>query len=126
MSNHRDRFASPDDDGARRLSRLFAVLQVLREVSPTLPASYAQALLAVAMKPGHGSGTYAKDLGVIQPVASRTLLEIGKKTRGGGPGLGLVDSQQDPVDLRQQRYFLTPKGRKLIDKVLQIIERGEA
>lgn len=125
MLECRDRFASPSDDDHRRLSRLIAIIQVLREVSPTLPLSYAQAFLYVAMNPGHGPVTYAQALGVVQPVASRTLLEIGKKTRTGGPGLGLVDSQPDDTDLRLSRYFLTTRGYKLMAKVMQIIERGE-
>lgn len=125
MLESRDRFAAPSMDDVRRLTRLIAVFNALREVSPTIPASYAQAFLAVALNPGHGPGTYAQTLGLVQPVTSRTLLEIGKKTRKGGPGLGLVDSQSDAIDLRLTRYLLTTKGHNLMAKIMQIVERGE-
>ena len=32
--------------------------------------------------------------------------------------LGLVDSEVDPGNLQQQRYFLTEKGQELYDKVM--------
>ena len=122
MSAVRDRYASPSDDDQRRLTRLIAIFQIMRDINPTLPVSYAQAFLAVALSPGQGPAHYAKALGVVQPVASRTLLEIGKKARTGGPGLGLVDSQQDPVDLRTLHYYLTPKGRSLFEHIMQILD----
>ena len=120
-----DSHSELSQDDARRISRVFAILEAFREVAPTLPASYAQAFLAVAMKPGQPSGAYAKAIGMIQPVASRILLEIGKKTRTGGPGLELVESVEDLQDLRIKRYYLTAKGRKLIKDITVVMARDE-
>jgi DNA-binding MarR family transcriptional regulator len=108
-----------------RISRVFDLFSAFREVAPSIPASYAQAFLAVAMKPGQPTGDYAHITGMRQPVVSRTLLEIGKKSRAGGMGLGLVDSVDDNQDLRVKRYFLTPKGHKLIKDILDVMARDE-
>lgn len=109
----------------RVLSRVFDIFSAFREVAPSIPASYAQAFLAVAMNPGQPTGTYAKSIGMMQPVVSRTLLEIGKKSRTGGMGLDLVFSVDDAQDLRVKRYQLTEKGNKLIQSLLKVMARNE-
>jgi DNA-binding MarR family transcriptional regulator len=93
------------------------------------PINYATAFLAVAMDPGHGVSHYAKVLGSLQPVASRRLLEIGQKTRNNTPGLGLIESVEDPSDLRRKPYYLTSYGHSLVrrlDKALARRRKGEA
>jgi len=89
-----DRFAPLEEDDAKRISRLFTIFEAFREVAPTIPASYAQAFLAIALKPGQPAGSYGLSLGLDQPVVSRILLEIGKKSRNSSKkGLDLVNSQ---------------------------------
>lgn len=117
------KFAPPNAEDLRSMRRGLDFLQAFRTVEPSLPSSYMVAFMAVAMEPGHGTVYYAKKLGMVQPVVSRILLEIGQKTRTGGAGLGLVDSATDPVDLRLRRYFLTPKGTALLNSLLKISNR---
>lgn len=117
----RDRFAEPSEDDAQLISRGLDLVQAFRAVEPAMPTSYMAAFLIVALKPGLGVARYADELGMIRPIASRILLEIGKKTRTGGPGLGLVDSVQSSEDLRYFNYFLTADGRRLLAKVLAIL-----
>jgi DNA-binding MarR family transcriptional regulator len=57
------------------------------------------------------------------PVASRILLEMGKKTRTGGPGHGLVDSVQASDDLRQWNFYVTPRGQKLLDRCFALMNQ---
>ncbi len=118
-----DRFAEPDKDDAERLRLAFNIVSAFREVHPKMPTSYAQAFLAVAMHPGQGPTEYAKMIGTMQPIASRILLEIGIKARErDDDGLGLVDRQTDPANLRQQKYFLTGKGAALMNRLLGIVD----
>lgn len=120
----RDRFAPPDSQSVKHIRRAIALIDAFRQVEPSMPLSYAAAFLAVANEPGHGVTHYAKDLGVITPVASRIMLEIGKKARTGGPGYGLIDSQQSTTDLRAWSFYLTPLGAKLLQRVLAVLERN--
>jgi DNA-binding MarR family transcriptional regulator len=121
-----DRFARPTNKEAATIRRAIELISAFREISPGMPTGYVAAFLAVAHEPGHGVTKYAKDLDVIVPVASRTLLEIGKKARTGGPGYGLVDSVQASEDLRAWAYYLTPKGVTLLDRVLEVMDRPPA
>lgn len=113
------RFDQPTDADVRKLNRLFNAIQAARTLYPAMPSSYIAAFLAVASKPGLGVTEYAKDLGTIQPIMSRILLEIGRKSRLRKEGLGLVDVSPDPQDLRINRHFLTPKGRTLLASMLK-------
>ena|SRR5215204_5236996 len=100
----------------------FRVVSAFRKVDPKMPTSYMAALLAVAMKPGHGPTEYAKDLGTIQPIMSRILLEIGVPVREGAQGLGLVDRRVSAESLRNQEYYLTQKGKALLREIAAALE----
>ncbi len=121
-----DKFAPPNEDTAGHLRAATEMLDAFRAVEPSIPSSYIAAFLAVAMDPGHGTAHYSKSLGMLQPVGSRVLLEIGQKTRTGGPGLGLVAAEYDKDDLRLKRYFLTAKGRGLLSKIDVAMSRRRA
>jgi DNA-binding MarR family transcriptional regulator len=125
MRNNSDfRFEVPNDATLGNLRSGFEFLQAFNAaMGQQAPLSYQLAFLLVAMEPGHGTVHYAKKLGMHQPVISRILLEIGQKSRAGGPGLGLVAAEIDPTDLRARRYFLTPSGRALLDQITGALSR---
>ena len=114
-----DRFAPPTDADARLLRKSASLINAFRSVDPAMPLGYAAAFLAVATNPGQGVTYYADALGMLRPVCSRVLLEIGVKTRTGGPGYELVDRVQNSADMRNVNYYLTAKGRKLLAAVLK-------
>lgn len=117
-----DRYQAPDEDDIRKAMRFYQAVNAFRTIDPKIPSSYVAAFMAVAMKPGQGPTEYAKMLGTIQPIASRVLLEIGIKAREREKALGLVDRVADPNNLRQQMYYLTPKGKALFRQVMDILE----
>ena len=117
------KFDKPSEETLACLNLLYEALDVFRAVEPSIPSSYVAAFLTVACDPGNGTVHYAKALGMLQPVASRVLLEIGQKTRTGQPGLGLVAAEYDLHDLRLKRYYLTPKGHQLVSRVEKAIRR---
>jgi len=120
------RFTPPDDEDARALRVVMDVMRVFRDESPTIPVSYAMAFLLVALKPGGGSTDYMNDLDTIQPIMSRILLALGHKERRkplGESGADLIDFAPDPLDLRRNRTYLTPKGQRLMRKVVEATNR---
>lgn len=111
-----DRTALPEE-AVKKFERLTRAIEVFREFDAGFPTSYAVAFLYVAMEQGKGVSEYARDMGVVQPVASRVLLEIGAKSRSGGEGLGLIEQDFAPNSLRSKQLFLTAKGRQLARKL---------
>lgn len=109
------------DDDAKALAKVNAIINVFREADHKIPASYIAAFLAVALEPGKGPTHYAKSLNTVQPIASRLLLEIGQKSRHKDEPLGLVDREVSPHSLREQEYFLTHKGKAMMNNLLEII-----
>ena len=82
-------------------------------------------LLLVAMDEEQRMTDYIEKLGVRQSVGSTWLLEIGPRKRSGEDGLGLIEVYVNKVDLRAHFVRLTPKGRQLVKKLTEIMERGE-
>jgi len=119
-----DKYARPSDEAVAALDRSYRLIKAFRDRDHKMPISYMAAFIVVARFPGMGPSFYAEKLGTTQPVASRTLQEIGTNPRVKGKGLELVDSEIDPGNRRQHRYFLTPKGRGLYRDILTIM--GEA
>jgi DNA-binding MarR family transcriptional regulator len=92
-------------------------LEPFAELSPTLPASYIISFLAVVEKEGRMVSEYARDVGVVKPVMTRHLLDLGERDRRGGEGMGLIDQRRDRQDLRVNRSFVSEKGAALLSKV---------
>jgi DNA-binding MarR family transcriptional regulator len=101
------------------------MVEEFRKREHKIPSSYMVTLLLVARYPGEGPSFYAEKLGTSQPVASRNLHELGNHARIRGDGLGLVDSEIDPGNLRQKKYFLTEEGRILMRNLMAHYERYE-
>ncbi len=111
----------PPPDEAVRLMKLASVIDHFREVDPAFPVSYIAALLAVAREPGLSGTEYAKQLGHEQAPMSRMLLELGQKSRHGGPGRGWLYSVTDSLDLRRKHIYLTDEGKEIVRKVVEAL-----
>lgn len=109
-------------------SRIFAEFQALNR---SMTVEVANVFLLVCVKEGQRLADYARDTGLVQSTISRYLLDLteyrrdlseaGQDDGGRKPGYGLVRSEVDPQELRTKRYYLTPKGRALRDRILGII-----
>lgn len=114
--------ANTDDEevGIKRLER--ALRQVRTAIDPTVPTQLVQAFLAVGLHEGQTLTELADLLGTNISTASRQLLDLGERNRKMEPGYGLVDRKVDPMNLRVNRYTLTPKGRLLIRELAAIMK----
>ena len=95
------------------------VVQAFRQIDSSMPASYAHCLLVVATRPDCTVSEVAETLGVQRPTVSRILLELGRRSRPGGPGYGLVEAHSGESDLRKRNHRLTPEGHKLIARIVK-------
>jgi DNA-binding MarR family transcriptional regulator len=48
-------------------------------------------------------------------------MDLGARNRKREPGFGLIEVRPDSVDLRRNEYYLTPKGKSLINQLVDIL-----
>jgi DNA-binding MarR family transcriptional regulator len=106
--------------GLKRFER--AMRQVRTSIDPLVPTQLVQAFLTVALEEGMTLTDIAEKLGTNLSTASRQLLDLGERNRKMEPGYMLVNRVVDPNNLRVNRYTLTPKGKLLVDELVDIME----
>ena len=109
----------------RKLHQLNTLLREFRDINSNISVHVVQTFLLVCVHEGCSLADILKITGWHQSTISRFLLDLGPKLRDGSPGYGLVQSERDPTELRKNIYTLTPKGRELKRKVLDLIDSIE-
>jgi DNA-binding MarR family transcriptional regulator len=109
--------AMPHDD-ERRLRSLLRVLGLFQVLSLQIPVSMVEVFLLVAMNEGCSLRDLVQMSGRPQSSVSRQVLDAGETNRLGEPGLGLISWTIAPEELRRKQYWLTGKGRALLQRVL--------
>ena len=99
-----------------------ALSQARGALSPTVPTQLLQAFIKVALQEGKTLSEYAEELQSNLSTASRHFLDLGELDRNGNPGFNVVDRREDPVNRREKRYTLTPKGKILARNILASME----
>ncbi len=105
---------------ARKVDRLLS--QFRSSIDPNIPAQMLQTFMAVAMNEGKSLTEIAEMVSANMSTASRHLLELGERNRRLEAGYNLVARTPDPMNLRQNSYTLTPKGKLLFSSILKIME----
>lgn len=110
-----------DDDTAqvRKFGR--GLRQARTAIDTLIPTQQLQAFIEVATNEGLTLTELADRLGTNVSTASRQLLDLGERNRKMEPGYGLVHRETDPMNLRVNRYTLTPKGRLLVKELADIM-----
>jgi DNA-binding MarR family transcriptional regulator len=107
------------DQERSALSCVYAALLPLVEMSPT-PMSLSMALtfLTVATREGKTIKDIYKITGLTQPATSRMLMDLSRRNKFGGAGLGLIEQRVDDHDPRYMRNYLSEPGRALVRKMV--------
>lgn len=103
------------------LSRLGSSLSAFRNFDPEMPMQTAMALVYIAQHPGCRISEIGASLGVSSSTASRNVSYLSASRGKGLKGHGLVRARQDDFDRRIRLVELTPRGRKLVDDVIEIL-----
>lgn len=98
------------------------VFKKIQEIDPEMPLGMAFALFVIASKEPEGLSLtdLAKEANIGLASASRYVSALGKQDRRRQKGLELVDAREDPMERRKKVVTLTPKGRVLIKKLLEV------
>lgn len=91
-------------------------------IDPNIPAQMLQTFMAVAMNEGKSLTEYAELVSANLSTASRHMLELGDRNRRLEAGYGLVVRTPDPMNLRQNAYTLSRKGKLLLANIVKIME----
>ena len=105
----------------RSLERVKLLLSAFKEIDETMPLQIAITFLEVAIHEGCSLTDIWKMTGWSHSTLSRHLLDLGERNRHKEEGLQLIESRRDPLELRKNIYTLTPKGRKLVQKLISLL-----
>jgi len=70
--------------------------------------------LAVAANEGQSGIELSTRVKVPRATATRHLLDLSDKLRSGDKGYGLILRDTDPQNLKTNRYYLSPKGKRFL------------
>lgn len=105
--------------------KLSSVLSTLRQVDSDLSIVSAHTFALVAL--AGDQGVYQMDLvdrlGVSKAAVSRAIAALSdrRRTTKGQGGYGLVSLEADPDDIRRKFVRVTPKGKKLLSDIAEVI-----
>lgn len=106
----------------RELHTLLRVVNAVRLIDDTMPVQTLSVLLGVAQKGPVSVNELATLTGLSQSATSRNAAALSDLHWLKRPGLGLVQLDVDPMELRKKLVTLTPKGQKFVDQLVGLIE----
>jgi DNA-binding MarR family transcriptional regulator len=108
----------------RALARLIEVIGFFRAEDELIPIQQVELLLHISRKPGIVAAELAEATNLAQASISRNCTAMAMVDRHGKPGKDWVSVEKDPEQPRRQAFYLTPKGRTLVKRVLTRIDEG--
>lgn len=104
-----------------KISRALLLVEEFRKIDPEMQMQAAAAFLLISQQPGITVREVGTRLGVASSSASRNVALLSKENRRGEPGPHLIDYDDDPLDRRIRRLYLTPKGKRFLDSILSYL-----
>jgi len=109
-----------DPVDARSLAALDGTLRAARRhLGPDVTIQRLLILINVYLSEGLSQSELLQRLDSTSVTAlSRNLADLSRLTSRKRPGPGLLELQVDPMNLRRKRVRLTPKGRRVVGRIL--------
>lgn len=104
------------------LQNLLDIVNEMRDLDPEIQAQAIATLLVIAQNP---DGIKMQDLGkqvrISQSSVSRNVSLLSHTQRYGRPGHDLVVAFEDPMERRRKLVRLTPKGKRVVNRLLDVL-----
>lgn len=104
------------------LSRLDGALDFLRQMDANITIQGWRVFLAIVRTPGISQSALEDTVGISQSSISRHVLTLGKYAAFNVPGLGLIETEENPQNRREKLCNLTVKGKRVAEKLAALIE----
>lgn len=122
---------TPPETSLYRMSKALAEFQAIHR---GVTVELVNVFLMVSLDEGQRSIDYSRKTGLSQSTISRYLLDLSQYRRqltedsdtGRQEGHGLIRSEVDLQELRAKRYFMTPRGKALRDRVVGILDGSKS
>ena len=102
---------------------LLKIIEEMRKFDPHME-SQSIAIFFYVCEYGGANGismqTISKELDLAQSTVSRNCYKLGDKTEK-GPGIGLLQSFEDPMERRRKLVRLTAKGRRVLSTLSDLV-----
>jgi DNA-binding MarR family transcriptional regulator len=105
------------DDERKVLAGLVEVLDQFEGLRPNIPVHQVKMLVKLALDEGKSQKYYSDKWEYPPSTVSRAMLDLGKRTRKGEEGLGLVDERTSAHSLREHEVYLSVKGKSMLVKL---------
>lgn len=105
----------------KELGRLSLALSVVRILDDSMPVQTLAVFLEIAKNEGISVSELGAKTGLAGSSASRNVAALSDWHWLKKPGLGLVATVADPMDMRRKAVKLTPKGKQLIDQIVAVL-----
>ena len=109
-------------DNMRLVNKLSIMATTLRGINPTMSIQVFHTLMLVAQNPGASVTALSRTSGFPLATMSRNLQDLGTRNRKKEPGLGLVQTTIDELELRKKQVRLSPKEELLIKQLIDILK----
>ena len=109
---------SYDMSDRRHLDKVSGLFQAFRALDPTMPLQLAYTFILCCIYEGESIGDIARRAGFALSTTSRHILDLGEFDRKKSQGYKLVETRIDPMELRKKSIHLTPKGRALLNQLI--------
>ncbi len=109
----------------KELGKLSLAVSAVRMLDDALPVQTLAVFLEIAKNEGITINELCDRVGLASSSASRNVAALSGQHWLKKPGLGLVETQTDPQDLRRKTIRLTAKGRQLKDQIIAVLNGGK-
>jgi DNA-binding MarR family transcriptional regulator len=106
-------------------AKLAMLSEIIGELEPLTSIQMLRTFIAISTLSEDSRGVMMKDiekhLGMHSSTMSRNQQALGTR-HANGKGMGLIESISDPGDTRAKLVFLTPRGRRMWERMKQVIQ----
>lgn len=107
---------------SKAVNALVEILELIRkDIDPEMPIQMVVVFLRLALKGEASMQDLMDAAGISQASISRNVSALSKTHRRGKPGHNLVIAFEDPMERRRKLVRLSTKGKKLADKVSDLV-----
>lgn len=107
----------------RNIDTMLEFLEEFRNLDPDMPIQYATSFLYICRYEGLSIKELMDLIGLVQSSTSRNVAALAEWQKFEKPGLGLINTTEDPKDRRKKTIELSQKGKELVTKLQAVMDR---